>query len=90
MFGATARRVLAIRSFGGLPLIVIAAGRANPAFGEEAAGFQDYWIEESRKLAGLSTAGAFILAESSGHHIHLDAPAVVLKAVRTLITWGGR
>lgn len=85
MFASTARDVLAADSFGALRLVVIASGRPNPQFGEEAEAWQKYWIEESRKLAGLSSSGEFVLAETSGHQIHKDAPTVVLAAIRKLL-----
>ena len=85
MFGNTARQILSITSFGNLPMIVIAAGRSNPAFGQEAAAYQKYWIEESRALSRLSTAGEFILAEASGHHIHRDDPGLVLAAINKTV-----
>jgi pimeloyl-ACP methyl ester carboxylesterase len=85
MFGSTARTVLAIESFGGLRLVVIASGRPNPLFGADADAYQKYWIEESRKLAGLSSAGEFVLAGESSHQIHRDAPGLVLAAIRKLL-----
>jgi pimeloyl-ACP methyl ester carboxylesterase len=85
MFGSTAKQVLSIPSFGTMRMIVIAAGRSSPAFGEEADAFQKYWIEESRKLSLLSTAGEFVLAEHSGHQIHRDAPGLVLAAIKKLV-----
>lgn len=88
MFGRTARQVLAVTSFGTLPTVVIASGRPNPMFGAEAEAFQKYWIEESRKLAGLSARGEFVLAERSGHQIHRDAPELVVAAIHKLIAAG--
>jgi pimeloyl-ACP methyl ester carboxylesterase len=85
MFGNTAQQVLTIKSFGNLKMIVIAAGKSNPAFGEDARAYQEYWIEESRKLSRLSTAGEFVLAEHSGHQIHQEAPELVLAAIKRLI-----
>jgi len=84
-FGNTGRQVLAVTSFGDLQLIVIAAARPNPAFGNEAEAYQKHWIEESRKLSRLSSAGEFILAERAGHHIHQDDPNLVLAAIRRLL-----
>jgi len=86
MFGNTARQILSIKSFGNLRMIVIASGMANPAFGDEAGAYQRFWIEESRKLSRLSTAGEFVLAERSGHHIHRDAPELVFTAIRKLVS----
>jgi pimeloyl-ACP methyl ester carboxylesterase len=81
----TARQLAAIDTFGGIPLTVIASTEPNPAFGASAEAFQQYWIEESRRLAAMSENGRFILAEGSGHHIHLDAPDVVIDAIREML-----
>jgi pimeloyl-ACP methyl ester carboxylesterase len=85
MFGTTARDVLAITSFGNLPLVVIASEVPNPAFGSEAAAYQKYWIEESRKLSCLSTSGEFVLAAKSSHQIHRDNPGLVIAKIRKLL-----
>jgi pimeloyl-ACP methyl ester carboxylesterase len=85
MFGMTAYQVKEIKSFGSLPLTVIASGKANPAFGASAEAYQVYWIEESRKLAAKSSGSKFILAEESRHHIHLDAPGIVLDAINRML-----
>jgi pimeloyl-ACP methyl ester carboxylesterase/L-ascorbate metabolism protein UlaG (beta-lactamase superfamily) len=88
MFGSSARSLLAVDSFGALPMVVIAASRANPQFGKDADAYQKFWIEENRKLARLSTAGEFVLAERSSHHIYRDAPEVVLAAIKKLLAIG--
>ena len=85
MFGNTAKQILSIPSFGNMKIVVIASGRTNPAFGDEAEAFQKHWIEECRKLSRLSKAGEFVLAENSGHHIHRDAPELVLSVIKRLI-----
>jgi pimeloyl-ACP methyl ester carboxylesterase len=85
LLGASGRQAAAIRTFGDLPLTVIASGQPNPMFGAAAQPFQDFWIEQSRSLAQKSTAGAFILAAASGHQIHQDAPAQVVAAIRAML-----
>ncbi len=85
MFGSTARQVLAVTSFGKVRTIVIASSRPNPEFGKEADAWQKFWIEESRKLARLSTSGEFVLAEQSSHQIHRDAPGLIVGAIRKLL-----
>jgi pimeloyl-ACP methyl ester carboxylesterase len=85
MMGRSAPRAAAIGSFGDLPLTVIAATRPNPLFGASAEAYQRFWIEQSEALSRKSTRGRFIRAEGSGHHIHLDAPQIVLDAVREMI-----
>jgi pimeloyl-ACP methyl ester carboxylesterase len=59
------------RSLGDLPLIVVTAGRASESE-----------LAEHRKLAALSTRGEHIIAEGSGHWVHLDRPDVVITAVQ--------
>lgn len=81
MFGASARQVAAIATFGDVPLVVVASGKANPAFGESAARFQAFWIEQSRALAGKSSRGKFALAPESSHYLYVDAPELVAQTV---------
>lgn len=83
-FGRTAEEVAAIRSFGEVPLTVIGATKPDPRFGEYAQAFRQFWNEESQMLAQKSASGNFILADGSSHHIHLDAPELVIDAVLEL------
>ncbi|UCF38046.1 MAG: alpha/beta hydrolase [Acidobacteriota bacterium] len=85
LFGASARLVSEISSFADIPLIVMAAGRANPAFGEIAEEYQDYWIEQSRAFSQKSSDARFILAETSSHHLYIDVPELVEEAVVSLV-----
>jgi len=84
-FAQTAQQVSAIRSFGQLPLIVIGATEPDPRFGESSAAFRQFWNDESRRLAAKSERGRFILAEGSSHQIHLDAPQLVIDAIREML-----
>lgn len=84
-FGQTVERVAEIHSLGELPLIVIGATEPEPRFGEYAQAFRQFWTEESLMLAGKSELGEFILAEGSSHHIHLDAPQVVIDAILEML-----
>lgn len=85
LIAESAAQLSAIRSFGALPLIVIGSGKPNPAFGEQAEAFQQFWIEENRALALKSTQGSFVLAPESSHALYEDAPDVVLDAIRQLL-----
>jgi pimeloyl-ACP methyl ester carboxylesterase len=85
LFGESAREVAAIDSFGDLPLTVIASGKPNPLFGEAAEDFQEFWIEQSRELAGKSTRGKFVLIEESTHHLNTDAPDKVAEVIRSMM-----
>ena len=85
MFGGTARLVAAISTLGDIPLVVIAAGRPNPAFGEAAEEYQKYWVEQSRALAAKSTNGEFILVRESSHYLYLDVPHLVTESVLSVV-----
>jgi pimeloyl-ACP methyl ester carboxylesterase len=73
------------------PLIVLAAGKPpafdDPELKKQAAAYQATWIHEIQpKLAKLSTRGRLILVEDSGHSIGDQAPAVVIAAIRDVVT----
>jgi pimeloyl-ACP methyl ester carboxylesterase len=78
-------QVATVVSFGDVPVTVIASGKPNPAFGDEAQAYQAFWAEQSRALAGMSTNGTFLLVQESGHHLQIDAPDVVVKAIREMV-----
>jgi pimeloyl-ACP methyl ester carboxylesterase len=85
MMADSADQVTAIESFGDTPLIVLASGKPNPAFGDSAEAFQQFWTQQSQELAAKSANGAYILAEESGHNLHADVPDLVLDAVRQVV-----
>jgi len=85
MLADSARQVAAIESFGDMPLIVLASGKPNPAFGEA---FQQFWIEQNQALATKSANGTYILVEESGHHLYSDVPDVVLDVIRQIVSEG--
>ncbi len=74
-----------IETFANLPLLVIASGVPNPMFGAEAAGYQEYWIEQSRILASKSSRGKLILAEDSTHRLHIDAADTVVESILSVV-----
>jgi pimeloyl-ACP methyl ester carboxylesterase len=85
MFGATARQVAGIQTFADKLLLVMAAGKPNPAFGDIAEAYQKYWIEQSRKLSEKSTRGRFVIAEGSSHYLYLDVPDLVAKSIISVV-----
>jgi pimeloyl-ACP methyl ester carboxylesterase len=85
LISESAAQVAAIASFGDLPLVVIGSGVPNPAFGEQAAAFQEFWIEQNRALATKSTNGTFVLAAASSHYLHEDAPERVMDAICQMV-----
>jgi pimeloyl-ACP methyl ester carboxylesterase len=85
MFGETARLGGVVSSFGDMPLVVLAAGKPNPAFGEVAEEYQKYWVGQSRALANRSTKGKFIHAEGSSHYLYLDVPELVAQNILSVV-----
>jgi pimeloyl-ACP methyl ester carboxylesterase len=85
LVSGSADQVAAVESFGDTPLVVIAAGQPNPAFGEQADAFQQFWIEQNRALAQKSTDGEFVRVAESGHLLYEDAPERVVEAVRRVL-----
>jgi len=85
MFGETAKLVGAISTFGDMPMVVLAAGRPNPAFGDLAEEYQEYWIGQSRALTGRSANSKFILAEDASHYIYLDRPDLVVEGILSVV-----
>jgi len=85
MFAESARMVSAISSFGDTPLLVMAAGRPNLAFGEVAGEYQEYWIQQSRILTERSASATFLLAEDSSHHLYEDAPNLVANSILSVV-----
>ncbi len=85
MISRSAEQVAEIDNLGDMPMVVVGSGRPNPLFGDSAQVFQSFWIESNKKLASLSKRGSFVLAEDASHHVHLDAPQILLEAIRELI-----
>jgi pimeloyl-ACP methyl ester carboxylesterase len=85
MLGRSAEQAAAVESFGDLPLVVIAAGVPNPAFGDIAEEYQRYWIEQSRMIAAKSTHGELVLAEDSTHRLHTDAEELVVQCIMKML-----
>lgn len=74
-------------TLGNIPLIVLARTEGGYASGMSISADS---LERERRsfaadLAKLSTRGQFIFAERSGHNIHLEDPALVVRAIRTVV-----
>jgi pimeloyl-ACP methyl ester carboxylesterase len=69
-------KALAAATLGSMPLTVMAAGEnmSEPS-----------WAAAQNAMATLSTNGQLIVAEGSGHAIHLEEPALVIGAIGQVI-----
>ena len=67
---------LAGSDLGSMPLVVIAAGNnmTDPA-----------WSAAQTSMAELSTNGRLLVAEGSGHAVHLERPEIVIDAISGLV-----
>lgn len=77
----TGSDVAGIDSFRDLPLLVVAAGRANLAFGDSATAYQEFWVEENRILALRSSAGRLEVLDSIGHGMNREAPSLLVELI---------
>jgi pimeloyl-ACP methyl ester carboxylesterase len=64
------------------PLIVITHGQPFPG---PAAVLEDGWADGQRRLTGLSTHGALVVAERSNHMVQSDQPELVVDAIRRVV-----
>ena len=67
--------VASLASLPDVPVVVISSGQLPPDR-----------IEEHRALARLSSHGRHIRAEKSGHWILFDEPAVIVAAIREVVS----
>jgi len=69
-------------SVGDVPLVVVVRGR--PDMGDDPE-FERAWVDANRRLGEVSTNSMVIVAEQSGHLIHVDEPDVYVDAVRRVV-----
>ena len=72
-----------------IPLVVVAHGipemfasMLSPA---EAARAEQSWRQMQVELARLTASGKFLVAEKSGHKIHIDQPTLVVEVIRQVV-----
>ncbi len=85
LFGKSAKLAEATATFGDTPLLVMAAGRPNPFFGDIAEEYQEYWIAQSRELSRKSSRGTFVLAGEAAHHLYVEALELVVENVLSVV-----
>lgn len=68
-----------------IPLVVLTRGQRvwpNNSLGDE---MEKTWMEMQDELSSLSRDAVHLIAEHSGHSIHLDQPGLVISALRVLL-----
>ena len=73
------------KSWGNLPLYVIASGTPNHQFGDNAERFQKYWNEHCRKLVSKSSRGRYYFAPHSSHNIPQDDPELIIAVMKKIL-----
>ena len=67
-----------------IPLVILTRGQRVWPKDDYGDAMEKTWRELQDELALLSQNVTHVVAGNSGHHIHLDQPGVVIKAVRNL------
>jgi pimeloyl-ACP methyl ester carboxylesterase len=66
---------------GDMPLIVLTRGKSEEE-GPDAKAFEAEHRRDHAAMAAMSRNGKLIIAEHSGHHVQIDEPELVIKAIR--------
>jgi hypothetical protein len=86
-------QVRAVKPLGDLPLAVISRSPNNPVMAAQMpslpvdvnAGVMQLWQDMQDELAGLSSNSTRLIADHSGHYIHLEEPRLVAEAIRWVV-----
>jgi pimeloyl-ACP methyl ester carboxylesterase len=71
---ATSAEVAALGRLGPIPVTIVSASNSNPA-----------QLAERGRITAASPHGKHVVVPDSGHWIHLDAPQVVIQAIREMV-----
>lgn len=86
-FRRSARQVRASRPFPEIPLVVVTRGRNAWPDDNRGQLMENLWRQLQVELSWLSPHSAHLIAQHSGHHIHLDQPQLVSDAVRLVLSY---
>ena len=84
-FSLSAKQVLLSKPMPAVPVVVLTRGIRvwpNNDYGNE---MERVWMELQDELSQLSDNSVHLIAERSGHMIHLDQPGIVINAIQTLL-----
>ena len=82
--GLRAERVRSQNLLGDMPLIVLTRGKSDED-GPDGKAFEEEHRRDHTAVATMSRKGKLIVAEQSGHHVQLDQPELVIKAIRDVL-----
>jgi hypothetical protein len=79
--GLRAERAKSEHPLGDTPLIVVTRGKSEEE-GPDGKAFEAEHRRDHAAMAAMSRNGKLIIAEHSGHHVQIDEPELVIKAIR--------
>ena len=82
--GLRADRAKSQHPLGDMPLIVLTRGKSEKD-GPDGKAFEEEHRRDHTAIATMSRNGKLIIAEQSGHHVQLDQPELVIKAIRDVL-----
>ena len=79
--GLRAERAKTEHPLGDMPLIVLTRGKSEEE-GPDGKAFEVEHRRDHAAMVAMSRNGKLIIAEHSGHHVQIDEPELVVKAIR--------
>ncbi|MDH3637296.1 MAG: alpha/beta hydrolase [Gammaproteobacteria bacterium] len=84
-FRRSARQVSVANPFPEIPLVVISRGMRMWQDSKRGRLMEELWRQLQIELSELSPLSAHLIANYSGHHVHLEQPNLVSDAIRLLL-----
>lgn len=84
-FSLSARQVRQAGSLPHVPVVVLTRGLRVWPHTEHGDALETTWMQLQDELAHLTPGAIHLIAEHSGHSIHMDEPGVVVTAVNTMM-----
>ncbi len=86
-FRRSARQVSLANPFPEIPLVVVSRGMRMWPDNRRGRLMEELWQRLQAELSQLSPLSAHLIANHSGHHVHLDQPVLVADAVRLVLNF---
>src|SRR5215470_3963528 len=83
--GLRAERAKSEHPLGDMPLIVLTRGKSEEN-GPDGKALEEEHRRVHTAMAAMSRNGKLVVAANSGHHVQLDEPELVIKAIHDLLT----
>ncbi len=85
LFRESARQIRRIRTKVDYPVTVVSRGRDLYADTQADTNRNTIWQQLQSDLVTLSSDGRFVRADKSGHHVHVDDPALIVRIIEGLL-----